>query len=1042
MGAARDFLVTLYDETAPNGEDVTAYLEPDFSSSRAVGEERLMQYEAADMRFSFKDYKNASKAARYWSQRILRSGEFALPSGKGMKKPCIQVEDVTDYNINPASAKLLLFFGQLEPGVGRWDDVARTGLTFVSQLSYADRMDAANTEAVVVNLCSNTAGTGSGSVWTAGTGAWAAGAGDYISEGVIPGDLAYIGGVPYNIQSVDGPHTLTLTAAAPAGPAASYISRQVITWPICVPSKVLARRLLRVLGNTSPNTEKNPTDVADVVISDYKLGTTQAASDYNLAAQEWADAGKPPNEANALSEIMASVDGDRLGFICIHGKLYRLDASTPGYGIAGRNVAKLTQITTVPEGESAAISKGSRLFGYRWKNGDGDYVQCLCVVQTELRQLYTRTENDWLSPWTSGGQALGNTCLAAVKFSSPVQGIGVTAMANMGYMMASRIASERTKKITIRGTGSYHRVIKAIHVLSMGDGTNSPTTGVGVAVNQSVESDFFGSSTQSQVYTPADSVCVGNTVTGEADRIFAAFYSAGTKNVTLVRSTWLNTSQAFVRANLKTIDDEPAGGMAVRATADGIFLLVGFVDGYAVIRGVSPYDMVQKKLNERPPARFVCALPVGDGAGFILGNDTTKWTRVTVAGGALVVEELDYGGSLPTGFKMTSAGNVAVTGPSSQVGVPCVFKALNAKQQEYAYSGWCYVDAGTLKLNASLCVYPIPGAGESDIRPPMMFSDTQGNIYRFVVPCARMDGDRLCATIWYSSLYAVPMLAWNPTAHPLTIREALVGIAKAHGCYLKLMGIDKPTSTGGIKVQTRHSWVPPTLGVAKGTLDPYPRVTGTEYYLGAQAASCYGEEITVGATGVNLSRFTYQMDVLFSTPNWVRALGGWIVAKYPEVDADYPDGRRWFSMQLHKVAGAIPHYGLVNGVATLDCWTAANGVTLYGLLMGLAPGGPRQNTYKAVLLEFNPSAGLSGTGTAPDPTIVGLAAVSEVPAAAPTPGSTPVIITFDPIGKTSAERLALTPDEGTIVYDTDMHQFCFYNGLSWAGLTMEFMEGT
>ena len=171
MGAARDFLVTLYDATAPNGEDVTAYLEPDFAAGRAVGEERLMAYEAADMRLSFKDYKNATKAARYWSNRILRSGEFAMPSGKGMKKPCIRVEDETDYLLDNVNPKLLLFFGQLEPGVGKWDDVARTGLTFVSQLSYGDRLDAANTEAVVVNLCSNTAGTGSGNVWTAGTGA-------------------------------------------------------------------------------------------------------------------------------------------------------------------------------------------------------------------------------------------------------------------------------------------------------------------------------------------------------------------------------------------------------------------------------------------------------------------------------------------------------------------------------------------------------------------------------------------------------------------------------------------------------------------------------------------------------------------------------------------------------------------------------------------------------------------------------------------------------------------------------------------------------
>lgn len=1037
MGKARDFLVTLYDETSPNGLDVTAYLEPDFAAGRAVGEERLMQYEAADMRFSFRDYKNAGKAARYWSQRILRSGDFSMPNGKRMNKPCIRVEDVTDYNIDPANAKLLLFFGQLEPGVGKWDDVARTSLTFVSQLSYGDRLNAAGVDANTI--CSNTAGTGSGNVWTAGSAAWAAGAGDYVSEGLIPGDQVFITGSGwYVIQSVDGPHTLTFTAAAPAGPAASYVSRQTITWPICVPSVVLTRRLMRVMGNTSPNTDKTPADVADVVIGDYKLGTTQADSDYNLAVQEWADAGKPPNEANSLSEIVPVAFGDCLGFVCVHGKLYRLDASTPGYGITGRNVAKLTHITVVPDGESAAVSKGSRLFYYNWVDGSDNDVPCLCVVQTEDRQLYTRTENDWLSPWTQGGQALGNLGLGAAKFSSPAQGIGVSVMANMAYMMAAKIASDQTKRISIRATGTYHRVIKSIHILSIGDGTNDPGTGVGAAINKSVTASWIGSSSQSQEWTPADSVCVGHTVIDAADRIFIGFYTAGTKNVTQVWSGWFDPSGNFQIGFLRTVDDEPAGGMAVRTTTDGAFLLVGFTGGYAVIRADSPYPMTQKKLNERPPSRFICSLPLGDGAAFILGNDSTKWARVTGASGAPTVDELDYGGTLPTGFKMRSAGNVAVYGPSGGIGVPCVYQALNSKQQEYSYSGWCYADSGTLKLNDDLCVYPIPGATESDIRPPMMFSDTNENYYRFVVPCSRMDGDRLCATIWYSSIYAVPMVAWNPVAHPLTVREALIGIAKAHGCLLKLMDIDKPTSTGGIKVQTRHSWIPPAIGLAVGTLNPYPRVTGTEYYLGAQAASCYGEEINVGSTGVHVSRFTHQIDVLFTTPNWVRAIGAWIVDKYPEADADYPDGRRWFAMQLHKVAGGIPHYGMVNSLVTLSCWTAANGVTPYGLLMGLAPDGPKRNTYKAVLLEFNPSAGLGGSGTAPDPTIVGLSAVAEVPAAAPTPASAAVLVTFDPIGKTTAERLALSPDEGTIVYDVERHQFMYWDGVAWTGLALEY----
>ena len=1017
--SARIYAVTLYDATAPNGEDVTGYLEPNFASSRAVGEQALMAYEAADMTFSFKDLGDPVKAPRYWSQRIQRSGHFTLPNGKGMLKPCLKVEDITDYTQDSGNPKLLLFFGQVESSSPIWKDVARSGVTAVSQLSYGERLDAADIEpGVVINLCGNTSGTGSGYVWTSGSTRWAAGAGDYISEGIMPGDLLYVGGVAYTIAQVNGPHTLTLYTAAPAGPASSYVWRT--SWvpnplnaypvPVCVPSAVLARRWIRLLGNQSPNTDNG--DVPDVVIDDFKLGTgAQTDSDWNLAGQDWADAGKPPNEANGLSEMVPSVSGDRLGFVCANGKLFRVDAATPGYGSAsGRNVTNLTQITTVPGGLPSGhpyynqpVLNGYRLFAYDWLDGSGTHVPCLCIVQTQFKSMYNSTDNDWLSPWTTGAQLLGDFASRFIKVTKANRmtvGIGLP-MANIAYSIIAQQIGNMTKHITVRNTGNYRRIISAITIMSIGSGTNDPVTGVGGTGPDGLNVSIYAPGTPlgdtAFSYVLGDSVCVdypgtGKLTPGESTRIFLAVHTETSSVPTIViTSRHVDSGGGFVaEAYPVTFHDanyfgEPAGGMAFRRGIHGPFLFVGWQAGYSVLRWGSSDPVLYQTTLDRSPERFVGSLPLDTGVAFLPGNavalrdsgtGTEKQIYVWARGnsGTPLVDEIPYAGTLPDGFKVCVTGEQAFMGPTSQAGVPCIFKALNVKNQEYQYAGWLYLDGTDIKLDTGLCINPVPGSGQSDFRPPMLFLDSGGGYYRFVVPCSRLDGDRLAATIWYSSVWAVPMIAWDPVAHPLTVRDALVGLGKAHGCLLHLMGTDKPTTAADVKVQTRHTWTPPDIGELKGTLSPYPQVQGTEFYLGA-TANCYGEEINIGQTRINVSRFVYQMDTMFATPNWIRAVGNWLVGQYPELSDNYPDGRRLFSMKVHTINGGIPHQGHVYGRGSIAAWQDTLGQTMYGLLLGLTPKGPNANLSEAWLIE---DAGMTVVGgAAPDPVIVALPAEGE-----------------------------------------------------------------
>lgn len=847
-------------------EDATGYVLPTWGAGQLIAEPSLMAFQAADLPFTFVD-RDTAKPAQYWATRLMTS----------TTTPTVRVVDVTDIDAEP----LPLFFGWIERNQYRRQGDVFTGFVAVSQLSHADRLDA---RCLTLNGTTATSGTAAkvGLRLLRFT-AWDTGKTDLIQAGIVPGDRIDTIDGQYIVAYVENGTDVTVTAdlpdtLLPPGGATSVIYLPVNTYSgLAAP---LMRRLLREIGNVAPEAATgNP----DVRIDDYYLGAGQDKTDWNHVLRLWASAGADPASDNMLSDFVPSVSGDRLGFICIHGKLYRVDIGKPSGGGAA-NGLRVAEITKVPYGETAAISAGLRLFPYTLYDG----TPCLCVVQGEPKRLWVVKTDPWLDPAVSTGTALAQTGLSLSRMSAIPMLSWMTVVNLVGQAL-----SNATKRFTATPTTEQMMMVKSVHVLSIGDGTNNPVTGVGMAVDMPVPAVLFGDT------VPVDSFTVSQRqYSGLSSPIYCAQYSA-TTNRTQARFAWHDIGGWSLGNAGAPISGRPAGGMAAWQNGGKVVIGVGMDFGFAVRVDGDNNATVDVKLS-RSPSRFVTMFPVRDSGdlSFFVGNDDgSRWYKLNYTGSLIQVAFRNIS-LTPSSFKLVSVGLTPMVGPNGRDGIPCVYKVLDSENSEYLYGGWIYATpGGVLRLDAdAVCEHPIPGARSGDFRPPGLFYD--GSVWRFVLAQTTVDGKRLYADLLLTGSYALPYIHADLLSEKVSARHVQVNVAQSFGCYLRLIGLAAPTVAAGVKVATRHSFLPGDAGSVNYSEHVVnPQVIGTEYYLGARA-SCYGEEVKVGSTEIAHSRFVYQLQGAFLQPIWARALGGWLVARYPERATDYPLGRRLIAAEL------------------------------------------------------------------------------------------------------------------------------------------------
>lgn len=878
----RSFTVWLHTSAAPNGEDATGYLIPDWRG-RIAAESGLAQYEAGSLGFRIEDKATVS-SAQYWQGRIQQSTLFTLPSAFGSFKtelPYVRVYDSTDLD-----AQVLLFAGFVERNQLKREGDQIVGFTAVTQLSYGDRLSMASLGQVgAPNICTGTGGTGTGTTWVVSV--WATGAGDYVSEGVVPGDLLYIGATPYVVSRVVDAHTVITTASVNGLSGASYVSRQNLSY-YSGAAVTLVRRALRMLGNIAPNTDNS--DYADVVVDPYPLGTAQTATDWTHVLRMRADAGSDPGRALPPSDFVSSVSGDRLGFICLDGKLYRVDVAPTTPGSTVKDGIALTQITVVPQGESAAVSGGYRLFAFQ----TADDTECLLVVQAETRLNYTRSEERILDPYLSAGASIGTLALAASKATLPTM-----VASGIAYGMLSDVAGNATKKVKVTPAGGTTRAIRRVHLLDIGDGTNG-AGGVGGTINEQLFTSFHGTARLN--YTPGDSICVARPFASQSSHVVFGRYDVSSQQTYLVdcyraATGWTNGT------TLIRFDGQPAGGMAARLVGGTrCAVAVGMTDRVELRYLGSSSDRAYVQVLDRQPARFCAALPLDSGTTVAFAMDAEA-TQVYVANNTSTLTRTTIAGTLPTGFKLVATDSRARTGPSATVGAPCLYRAVNAYDEQYLYAGWLYDNGGTLTLAAgTLCAQAVPGGHVAEVVPPLLWYDHNINrpAYRFLVFSTATAGHRVAYDAMMSGLWVGWFIHHDFAADPMTVRQFLEGAGRMMLAYIKLLGPAKPTVYLERKFATRWSQTVPTTGYTCGagqlSLTPQAGIVGTEYYLAA-VADCYGERVRSGSV-IPGGRHTYSIQSQFLQPAQARVMGAWLIDAYPERSARYVNGR-------YRITGAV-----------------------------------------------------------------------------------------------------------------------------------------
>lgn len=978
----RIITVTLYTSHNTGGEDATNYMVPEYRG-QLQAESGLLGYTAGSLDFTILD-KGTALTQRYWSTRILTSVAFTLGTGARCNWPVISITETTQ-----DSVVVPLFWGYIERGAVRWEGDAITGFTAVTQLSAFESIDfASHATGTSYQNCNSSAGhrdPSNAKLWIVDT--WSSGAGDYVSAGILPGDSLRIGATAYGVAEVQGVDRVLVGATITTiGSAASYVTRGTLT-TYSGHAAPLMRRALRVGGNASPNLDQLTPDPADVLMQDYKLGTTQADMDWNHIKRVWqSSAGTNPVDANRMSDFVPFVQFSvQLGFVCVDGKLYRADIANSEPTVASRNGIALTQITTATESAGAAVASGYRLFPYYLADG----TACLAVVQAELKQLYNRQVDNWMAPYAAAGSTVAGTAVNALTtlgtISSPA---GVALGAGVGVLAVA--LSQVGNRVTARETGSYVWAVKSIDVLSIGDGTNDPATGVGAAFNKTVPVGFYGNVTQDQFnYTLADSVCTCRPATTQASRIFAGRYQQAAGTTRLLAAFWSGTSwlAGIIRPPQAGIPGQLVGGMAART--DGTNILVAATTANAAyfysVQSQNTW-MVEKLVNIVPFGRFVGAINgAADSTHVLFASSTsnTYW-NVSCPDDVVSATQTTIAGTLPTGFKVvcTSPFPLVRSEPDDH-GLACVYRKRDSYGNEYGYVGWLQVVNDTLSLVEDICTKAIPNGNASDLRPPMLWKDVGGgrDIIRAIVPATTIDGALLANDFYETALWAVPFQHHNFTSTPLTLRSYIESTARAFNCYLKLMVLDKPATTLDRKVFSRFGYTPADAGgtiTASLSVSDQPKlaVDGTEYYLGFES-NVMGERIRAGSVTVGTARHVYHFNGPFIVPIWARVMGAWVVGAYPATSVGYPVGRRVIRASLYRlVAGdgseVSPSVSMLYGKAALTAFSAGS-ITVIFTGLGFDK---TTNLFDATMLEYSTSD-VTSTDAAEDVTPVELEIVAE-----------------------------------------------------------------
>lgn len=711
-------------------------------------------------------------------------------------------------------------------------------------------------------------------------------------------------------------------------------------------ASTLAATALRKAGHAAPDAATDEVD-----IKDYYLGSTQQDTDYNHALRTWHTAGADPDTETMLSDLVPWVHDmgggvTSLGFQCIHGKLYRVDS-------AARSGIALTQITTVPEGENEAVSNGTRLFYYT----DADLTDCLCIVQTEAREMRTRTQN----PTNLFGTLVTTAAMIALAQWNPwvAIGAGLTGTQLLKWLAGS----------SLRPTGEQNRVVTAIHIMDI-----DSSGGLGNNVNRTISPRDWYYAADGDYFVPGDSICSTRPWEAVTSLIYCGRYVPGENRTYLHSFEW--NGQAWEKHTLTTLRGRPSGGAAA---VEG-FSLFGMEDGVALSYEVrSGYVITNRSAAKTPPSRFFCALPYDhDGKRkikFPVGNGQDYCLTAYYHGAALHVDR-DTINNLPAGKSVLIHSNpYRITFPvGSAPACTGIYRALGDDDRPYLYCGWFYIYDNVLRRATTYepCAHALPMGGDGDWRPPMLYSDTNhingATIYRLVPSAVRLAGDRIVVDHYHTSCWPVARVHHDFKHDRMSIRQVLEGIARSYGCYLKLMTTSKPSSADEVKIMSRFGHTPASVGtISADEVSKGPLIVGTEYYLGAEA-NVQGERITDGDVSIGTAGRVFPVGGVFMTPNWARGLADWVTTQYPETSADYPNGRRimepWVRVINNAGTKEYPGFSDLYKTATVTCYERGGSAeTITGLIIGVSFDRATMR-YRVRLIEY---ASADVTWTADEP---------------------------------------------------------------------------
>ena len=740
---------------------------------------------------------------------------------------------------------------------------------------------------------------------------------------------------------------------------------------------------LRKAGNETPDVAAYEVDVKDMFLGANPASIQQDELDWNHAARTEQNASVDPAVEYQLGDfVQITVAGhpERRGFIIKDGKLYRVDTGD-------RSAVTLTHI------DVGSITEGYRLFRFVGDAG----AECLCVVSAKARSSYAVQVQQNFTGTGKGAAQLGASALAFI----PGWGWAAALGANLALEGAAALATKRNQ---VRNADQFW-AITGVKILSVGDGTDSAVTGVGVAINRDLSEEAYkepDSENSAWIWAHADSICTTQTnSTGTSPgKIWIAKWFSETRDYRLMQCYWNTVAGAWsvlsVAGTSAKQNGPPSGGMAASyalgAPAGYECIMVGVTNGFVLHTRTGNGEM-WSKFHEHisPPGRFIGALPYqrsgSSYVSFVYGNGgITRVEKKALSTDDPTIENIAtvYGGRIPTGIIAVGASPMMV---NAKMAVPVIYSAMAATDDDevQTYGGLVrHTDGATnIAIDTTYAVYPLPDGNGGDWRPPHIYRDTnQNGTYRMLAFCSRVSENYLLTDSYSTSAYAVLRVHHNFRHDRMTIRQFLEAITRSGWLRLRLYDDAKPASLVARKVMSRHQYDPPDAGdlsvvEVQGGHQAQPQVTGIEWYDGA-TWSAQGQEGDAGSVGV-AARSTFTLGAVFLTPIWARGMAARIVSEYPETSAEYANGRRIFEVNIRKVNDdgdeVHPGYNTLYQYVTMSFFTNAGFAGTKGLIQSL--GYSRQtHLFHALLLEWD-DAGVDWTSNEPTAAIVEAAYPSE-----------------------------------------------------------------